>query len=206
VKRGDVVLSVLQGDLGKPRPAVIVQADELGPDRATIIVCPVSSDIADTPFFRPAILPSRRNGLREPSMVMVDKIIAVRRERLRAIIGSLETEDGKKSRPGPVPGPRTWTDRHVAVRTLPAEQYVQRPVHHGTDLAQREGEASTRLSMPSYHAGRSRRLELAGDGALGPQADPRFGFAEQSHRRASRGGNQPDPRASSIAMSCLNRM
>ena len=31
VRRGDVVLSSLQGDLGKPRPAVVVQADELGP-------------------------------------------------------------------------------------------------------------------------------------------------------------------------------
>lgn len=96
MKRGDVVLSVLQGDLGKPRPAVVVQADELGPDRLTVIICPTSSDLDPTPAFRPVILPSPLNGLREPSMVMIDKIVAVRRERLRAVIGTLGTEDTRK--------------------------------------------------------------------------------------------------------------
>lgn len=96
MKRGDIVLSVLKGHLGKPRPAVIVQADELGPDRLTIIICPISSDIADTWAFRPVIMPSPLNGLREPSMVMIDKIVAVRRERLRAVIGELGSEDARK--------------------------------------------------------------------------------------------------------------
>jgi mRNA interferase MazF len=91
-----VVLSVLQGHLGKPRPAVIVQANELGPDRLTIIICPTSSDIGATPAFRPVILPSLLNGLREPSMVMIDKIVAVRKERLRAVIGTLGSEDTRK--------------------------------------------------------------------------------------------------------------
>lgn len=96
MKRGDIVLSVLQGHLGKPRPAVIVQADELGPNRLTIVICPTSSDIADTEAFRPVIMPSPLNGLRKPSMVMTDKIVAVRRERLRAVIGQLASEDTRK--------------------------------------------------------------------------------------------------------------
>jgi mRNA interferase MazF len=75
---------------------VVVQADELGPDRLTVLICPTLSDLDATPAFRPVILPSPLNGLREPSMVLIDKIVAVRRERLRAVIGTLGTEDARK--------------------------------------------------------------------------------------------------------------
>lgn len=91
-----MVLSVLQGDLGKPRPAVVVQADELATDRLTVVICPIASHLDDTPAFRPVIAPSSLNGLRERSMVMTDKVVAVRRERLRAVIGVLESENMRK--------------------------------------------------------------------------------------------------------------
>lgn len=68
----------------------------MGPNRLTIIICPTSSDIAATEAFRPLIMPSSLNGLREPSMVMTDKIVAVRRERLRTMIGQLADEDTRK--------------------------------------------------------------------------------------------------------------
>ena len=96
MRRGDIVLAVLQGDLGKPRPAVIVQADELGPDRLTIIICPMSSAIATTDTIRPVVQPSDENGLRTASLIMTDKIIAVRRERLRSIVGRLSAEDRER--------------------------------------------------------------------------------------------------------------
>jgi mRNA interferase MazF len=38
VNRGDVVLVVAPGDLGKPRPGVIVQADELGDTTTSVLV------------------------------------------------------------------------------------------------------------------------------------------------------------------------
>jgi mRNA interferase MazF len=44
LKRGDIALVVLQGELGKPRPGVIVQSDELGA-LSSLIVCPMSSHI-----------------------------------------------------------------------------------------------------------------------------------------------------------------
>jgi mRNA interferase MazF len=44
VKRGDVVLMVVPGELGKPRPGIIVQANELGDETTTVLVCPLSSD------------------------------------------------------------------------------------------------------------------------------------------------------------------
>ena len=73
-----------------------MQADELGTDRLTVVICPITSHLDDTPAFRPVIAPSSLNGLRERSMVMTDKVVAVRRERLRAIIGVLEGETMRK--------------------------------------------------------------------------------------------------------------
>ena len=63
MKRGDLVVTVVQGDHGKPRPAVIVQADALNAKHATTIVCLVSSEIVDHKFR--LILPAdERTGLR----------------------------------------------------------------------------------------------------------------------------------------------
>ena len=90
MKRGDVVLIVAPGDLGKPRPGVIVQADELGDGTTTIIVCPMSSEIGPTERLRPVVEPSAANGLRLQTQIMTDKIIAMRRDRVRRIIGHLE--------------------------------------------------------------------------------------------------------------------
>ncbi len=72
---------------------MVVQADELGLDRLTVVICPMSSETDATDAFRPVMQPSAENGLRTSSMVMTDKIIAVRRERLRQVIGRLAAAD-----------------------------------------------------------------------------------------------------------------
>jgi mRNA interferase MazF len=92
LKRGDIVLIVVPGDLGKPRPAVVVQANDLG-KRRTFVVCPMSSDVAEAPTLRPIVEPSDENGLRAPSQVMTELITAVRSERVRRVIGRLGSED-----------------------------------------------------------------------------------------------------------------
>ena len=91
VKRGDVVLIVAPGTLGKPRPAVIVQADELGEGTTTVIVCPMSSEVGAAQTLRPVVEPSVANGLRVRSQIMTDKVIALRRDRVRRVVGRLET-------------------------------------------------------------------------------------------------------------------
>jgi mRNA interferase MazF len=90
VKRGDVVLIVSQGDMGKPRPGVIVQADELGNMTNSILICPMSSDVSDFHLLRPVIEPAAGNGLRLRSQIMTDKVSALRRDRVRRILGSLD--------------------------------------------------------------------------------------------------------------------
>ena len=92
MKRGDVVLLVAQGDMGKPRPGVIVQADELGDTTNSVLVCPMSSDVSDYHHLRPVVEPSAANGLRLRSQIMTDKINALRRDRVRQVLGSLDDE------------------------------------------------------------------------------------------------------------------
>jgi len=91
VKRGDIVLIVAPSELGRPRPGVIVQADEFK-DLTTIFVCPVSSDVQPNLPMRPTIEAKPSNGLRLRSQIMTDKMIALRRDRVRSVIGHLDSE------------------------------------------------------------------------------------------------------------------
>lgn len=90
MKRGDVVLLVAPRDLGKPRPGVIVQADELGATTTTVLICPMSSDIQESPRLRPIVEPDTNNGLRIRSQIMTEKVTPVRRDRVRRVLGSLD--------------------------------------------------------------------------------------------------------------------
>jgi mRNA interferase MazF len=92
VTRGEVITVALPGDYGKPRPAVIVQADLFNETHASVTVAPVTSTLVNAPLFRLAVEPSPRNGLRTLSQVMVDKLTTVRRERIGATIGDVEPE------------------------------------------------------------------------------------------------------------------
>ena len=51
MKRGDLVTVAVSGDYGKPRPALVVQADafDLHP---SVIVLPLTSELHDAPLFR----------------------------------------------------------------------------------------------------------------------------------------------------------
>ena len=92
MKRGDVVLMIAPRDLGRPRPGVVVQADELDIGASTILVCPLSTDIQYSPRLRPFVEPSTDNGLRARSQAMTDKILPLRRDRIRAVLGALDSE------------------------------------------------------------------------------------------------------------------
>ena len=93
MKRGDVVTVVAAGDYGKPRPAVIVQTNALPAAHASVIVCQMTSDIADAVDFRITIEPAQGNGLRSRSQVMADKPVTIRRARVGNQIGTLDAKD-----------------------------------------------------------------------------------------------------------------
>lgn len=89
ISRGDVVIAAAAGDYGKPRPAVVVQSDLFNPTHASIVVCPLTSLLVDAPLFRLAIAPSTANGIKTESQVMIDKVMALKRERIRRRVGRL---------------------------------------------------------------------------------------------------------------------
>jgi mRNA interferase MazF len=88
MRRGSIVTVVVPGNYGKPRPAVIIQSERLAATDS-LFVCLVTSTQRDTPLYRLAVVPDTENGLREASDVMVDKIMAVPRAKIRAVIGRL---------------------------------------------------------------------------------------------------------------------
>jgi mRNA interferase MazF len=89
VKRGDIVTVSAPGDYGKPRPAVVVQSDWL---KATdsVLVALLTSTLRDAPLYRLLVEPSEANGLKLPSQVMIDKIIAMPRDRCGMVIGNID--------------------------------------------------------------------------------------------------------------------
>jgi mRNA interferase MazF len=89
MKRGDLVTIALQGDLGKPRPALIVQS-ELFAEHPSVVILPVTSELRDTPLFRITIEPNAENGLKVPSQIMVDKPQSVPAEKIGPSFGQVE--------------------------------------------------------------------------------------------------------------------
>ncbi|TAN05071.1 MAG: type II toxin-antitoxin system PemK/MazF family toxin [Rhodanobacteraceae bacterium] len=92
MKRGDLITVALQGDFGKPRPALVVQADAYGA-HTSVTVLPVTSTRIDAPLLRVALAPSADNGLTRPSQVMIDKTMTVRQERLGEVIGHVTPDE-----------------------------------------------------------------------------------------------------------------
>jgi mRNA interferase MazF len=89
VRRGDLVTVAVSGDYGKPRPALVVQADafDLHP---SVIVLPLTSEMHDAPLVRVTVEAGESTGLRVSSQIMVDKATAVPRVKLGARIGQVD--------------------------------------------------------------------------------------------------------------------
>ena len=92
MKRGELVTVALQGDLGKPRPALVIQSDLFNEAHPSITLLPVTSEIRSTPLFRITVEPSDANGLRKVSQIMIDKPVSIARERIGKSFGRIEDE------------------------------------------------------------------------------------------------------------------
>lgn len=89
MKRGDLVTIAMQGDFGKPRPALVIQADLFG-ELDSVTVLPLTSTLVEAPLLRVMVQPSADNGLHRPSQVMIDKAVTVRRDKLEPAFGHLD--------------------------------------------------------------------------------------------------------------------
>jgi mRNA interferase MazF len=79
----------VSGDYGKPRPALVVQADAFD-EHPSVVVLPLTSEIHDTPLFRVTVTANGQSGLRTTSQVMVDKATTVPRVKLGPRIGRID--------------------------------------------------------------------------------------------------------------------
>ena len=81
----------IQGDFGKPRPALVIQSDPYD-GHATVTVLPVTSTLVAAPLFRITLQPSPENGLRKRSQVMSDKAMTVKRDKVGPIFGRIDAD------------------------------------------------------------------------------------------------------------------
>lgn len=91
MNRGDFVTIAMQGDFGKPRPALVIQSEQFN-EHATVTVLLVSSTLVDAPLFRVSVQPDKINNMQKSSQVMVDKAMTVKRDKLGAAFGSASDE------------------------------------------------------------------------------------------------------------------
>lgn len=88
LRRGDIILASDRGDYtGKLRPMLVVQRNSTLPHAAGVTACGMTTVIAATEPMRVAVLAG--NGVDEPSLIMIDKISTIRRERVRSVVGRL---------------------------------------------------------------------------------------------------------------------
>ncbi len=93
ITRGAIVIVAARGAYtGKPRPALIVQAQPFNATHSSITVCPITSDCVDAPLFRVTVSPGERTGLKTASQVMVDKVVSVPRTRIERLIGQCDDD------------------------------------------------------------------------------------------------------------------
>ena len=91
MRRGDLVTIAMQGDFGKPRPALVIQADQFS-EHASATVLPITSTLVSAPLLRVTIQPNAENGLQKPSQVMVDKAMTVVREKVGPTSGRIDAD------------------------------------------------------------------------------------------------------------------
>lgn len=91
MKRGDLVTVALSGDYGKPRPALIIQADSFA-ELNSVTVLRVTSDLHDAPTLRVTVDPTPESGLRTTSQIMIDKAATLPRDKVGQVIGRIDMQ------------------------------------------------------------------------------------------------------------------
>lgn len=89
--RGDLVTIAVQGGFGKPRPALVIQANPFNVHES-LTVLPVTSTLVNAPLLRIDLAPDTGNGLKRKCQVMVDKALTVRRTKEGPVIGRIDAD------------------------------------------------------------------------------------------------------------------
>ena len=89
LRRGNLATVVLQGDYGKPRPALVIQANRFA-ELGAVVILPITSTIVDAPLLRLNVDPSSDNELITRSQIMLDKPMTVSTDKIGAVFGHLD--------------------------------------------------------------------------------------------------------------------
>ncbi len=89
--RGDLVIIAMQGDFGKPQPALVIQANQFIAHSCTTVL-PITSTLVAAPLLRISVQPNAENGLQKPSQVMVDKAMTVKRDKVGPTFGRIDAD------------------------------------------------------------------------------------------------------------------
>ena len=92
MQRGDLVSVVIQGDFGKPRPALVIQSP-LFANHTSITVLPMTSTLVDAPLLRVTVQASASNGLEKTSQIMIDKAMTLKREKIGPVLGRVNADE-----------------------------------------------------------------------------------------------------------------
>jgi mRNA interferase MazF len=91
MKYGDLVTIALQGEFGKPRPALVIQSNNFS-NHSTITVLLLTSTIIKAPLLRMTLEPDGENNLQKTSQIMIDKTMTIRREKMGEAFGFLNRD------------------------------------------------------------------------------------------------------------------
>ena len=86
MSRGDIVVVALQGDAGKPCPALIVTAD-LASDLDRVALLPLTTFQADLPLLRVPLEPNAATGLTARSDAVLDRMTTISRAKVGKVVG-----------------------------------------------------------------------------------------------------------------------
>jgi mRNA interferase MazF len=89
MQRGDLVTVALQGDAGKPRPALVIQADHFVA-LSTVVLLPLTTSLRDLPLTRVAVGAGPDSGLQQRSQIMISRPQAVQRTKVGRVIGHID--------------------------------------------------------------------------------------------------------------------
>lgn len=92
LKRGDLIVVAIPGYYGKPRPALVIQANLFNASHASVVVCLITTLLVSLPSCRLPVQPTKDNGLRETSYIQIDKLAAVPWEKIGGMIGRLDED------------------------------------------------------------------------------------------------------------------
>ena len=92
MKRGELWTARGESFASEPRPVLVIQSDDVDSFDSTVL-CLITTHDSDALPTWVALEPTEKNGLREKSWVMTEKIYSARKNELGQRIGTLSERD-----------------------------------------------------------------------------------------------------------------